>query len=225
MQRQSAVFHVSQRSGVAPVCWHEPGEWAAILLRLFDEHLPGMLSALWPLRCLVAEDVLRDFFVEAHILIEASPLARPEPAVLVDWSVAEEEIFVGPFALEQVRLQSQVGNLFEFVVFRVISGEDGRSLCVDLIDHVALLNATQHVVGPMDLGTICVELLLVGKVTLKVIGSSKEELVGRSYVLSLQSAAIVAHFGDVADSEREGALVAFSHLLAHRLVHDVLFGV
>jgi len=210
-------------SGVAPVCWHEPGEWAAILLRLFDEHLLGMLSALWPFRCLVAEDVLWDLFVEADIFIEASPSTRPEPAVLVDRSVAEKEVLVGPLALEQVRLQSEVGNLLELIVLRIISRENGRRLSVNFVNHIAFLDPTEYVIGPVDLSAIRVELLLVSKITFKVIRSSKEDLIGSSYVLSFQGAAIIAHLGNVADSQGEGSLVSLSHLLAHCLVHNVLF--
>lgn len=184
-----------------------------------------MLSALRPFRCLVAEDVLWDLFVKADIFIEASPITKPEPAVLVDRSVAEEEVLVGPLALKQVRLQSEVGNLFKLIVLRIISWENGCRLSVNLINHIAFLYSVEHIVCPVDLSAIRVELLLVSKITFKVIRSFKEDLVGSSYVLSFQGAAIIAHLGNVADSQGEGSLVALSHLLTHCLVHNVLFRV
>ena len=209
----------------APVGWHEPFEGAAILLDLVDELVTSIVIVVRPVGNLVAEDVLLVVLIEESVLVEASPLARPESAVSADRSVTEAEALIGPAALNQGSLQSDVGDVLHLVInLGVFAREERLSVAEDLVDDIAFSESTsQHFVGPVDLVAVCIEFLFVGEIALEVIRSYELKFVGdsASEFAIFERAAIVPHLSDVADTDGKRALVALNHLLAQGLIGDV----
>jgi len=211
--------------GRLPALGHKPFEGAAPGLHLVSEQLLGFLGVLRPVGRLVAEDIVRVCLIELRVFVESSPVAGPELAILKDLSVFEEQLVVCPLARDEVGLELDLGNHDKLVVKDELiilgAGEEGLVLGVHLVDDIAFGEGIFHVVDPMNLVAISIELLLVCQLASELLGSSEVQLVGDFDVCVVEGAAIVSHLTDVADSDTEGTHRGLGNLLAEGLVHDV----